>query len=244
MACSICHRGGHNIATCPEVATSPKTPRITGSKSQSAALFVASNGGTLRDAAARFGVSHQAVHQAWMSLFPRRRPPVRAASADRRTTIEALARAGQTATQIAEEAGVSVSYVYIACKKAGIRLAGSRKRRFSSTMLDEAVAAVAAGERPAEVAVRFGLSWSYLKRLTQDRGVTCPISYSGARDGRTRRAVNRVLAGETIAQACAAEMTSPPSVSAALRRLRRNEEGPEILGESWDSDLGGLGSSG
>jgi hypothetical protein len=62
-ACTACNGPGHHRTTCPLMHGPVPPPRRTFSMSDQAAMFRIKHGVSLADAASRFGVTRQAVHQ-------------------------------------------------------------------------------------------------------------------------------------------------------------------------------------
>lgn len=218
--CGTCGETGHNAATCgrPEAH---KSNRGAGGRSGDAARWLKENGGTFRDAAARFGISRQAVEQGWARLYPTEQAPSVAASIVRADRILELARSGVVAQQIADDERVNIATVHNVCRRAGVVPDGPavlKDRDFN-----RAITMVLEGRPCPEAAAVCNVSLFHLYERMKKLDIARTHKGAGVHTGRTQRAVARLKAGEfaTVAAAARAELVSASCVYAALAKSRR-----------------------
>lgn len=210
--CRVCRETGHNAAR--HKPWSP--PRKLTSRSMKATILVEESGCTLREAAEQCGVTHQAVSQAWTRRFPDRPVPTEERWTGWRDQVPTLAALQMTADEIAAKIGACKSTVQRIAQDAGITL--RNPWLIHPDAITDALAAIAAGATVAEAAADYGISFGRLADLSRERGVRSKATGRGRKDGRSRRAFQRVRAGASIAAACAAERCAPCGVSNMLRR--------------------------
>lgn len=189
------------------------------SRSTRAALLAAASGITMREAAGRTRISHQAVSQAWRRLFGDRDPPsvtTRAATAER---IAQLCVAGGSAAEISVETGASRGVVQQVLHSRGLRARDPRSR-VAPAAVEAAVTAVVGGASIGEAATDHGMSYGHLARVLRGRSVVLSMGPRGRMDGRVRRALAHVEAGMSVPQACRLERCAPPGVYQRLARSR------------------------
>jgi transcriptional regulator with XRE-family HTH domain len=205
--CSVCGELGHNAGRHAD--------RDSSSRSARAALACLQDGLTFREAAERFGVSHQGVWQAFRARFPNEPSPVSLRKLSRMRQVTILAVSGKPDDEIAAEVGLSISTVQ------GIRIRRGilRLRRITDDDLKAAANAVLNGASYSDAAADLGCSADQLANKLRAIGVRSSSTSSG-RYGRTARAIARVEAGESIPAACRAERCSTVSVYVHFKRLR------------------------
>jgi hypothetical protein len=199
---------------------------MTASRSERAAMWLAEHGGSMHDAGAQFGISHQAVSQAWERLFGDDKSPLLITRSEIATRVLALAREGKTRSQIVAATGVAMRSVYRICRNAGVAVVTAsevRRRRY-----DDACAEVTAGRCLVDVAIDHRVSRGALTRELRRRGIQAKRAQTGRQDGRTARAIERVRAGAQIVVACAIERVATPNVYRAFRRRDTNPGGANV----------------
>lgn len=188
-------------------------------KSTMAARVCHDEGITLGDAAARHGVSRQAVQQAYARTYaghpqPSSRP--RGNHAARELAVE-LARSGKPLMEIADETKISLSHLYQVVKNAGVVLP---PRPTKTDAIVRAVEAVRDGASCVDAAIDHGLSYNTLAVACRRAGIE--LNAHKVPNGRAVRAADLVESeGLSIAEAARRTRCSPPSVSAVLRRRRQ-----------------------
>lgn len=168
----------------------------------------------MADAAARHGISRQAVHQAWRKLYPNDPLPRSLLAQARRTQILELGQSGKTNSEIASILSISMTLVKDALKESGLSAS-------NSAALDLAVEEVQSGRKSAvdaAIDAQIGL-WTLTRRLAK-LGIK---SKRGSTDktGRVARAVALVQSGQSVAEACRVERCANSAVYAALSKLKR-----------------------
>lgn len=200
---SECRCGGrHDRSTCQNL----RSP----SRSRQAACWALGTGATYESAADRFGLTRQAVALAWKHMsLPHRVPgPARL---DLARLLE-LARGGMYARDIVRELDCSPTSVYKLCKESGVTLA--RVPQPAREDVDAVVAAVRAGATLVDAAADHGIRRARLARITRQRGISIPVQgYGNRMNGASRRALQRVLDGASLADACAVERCAQGYVS-------------------------------
>lgn len=190
-----CRCGGrHYLSLCQNM----KRP----SRSRQASCWALGTGATLDAAAKRFKITRQAVCIARRDLgYPERLPgPARVDL----SVMLAMAAAGVFARDIARDLDCSVTSVYKLCKENGVPL--RRVPQPGIDVIDLAVAAVRAGATLVDAAADHGIRRSRLARITRQRGISVPVQgYMSRVNGSSRRALQRVLDGASLADACEAE---------------------------------------
>lgn len=225
--CGLCGQTGHNARSCQEPlleGTPLPPPEPGGSPSDQAALYVAATGCSLQEAGDRYGISWQSVQYAWTTLYPGIRTPRRAAigaaSQDRAREMVDLANAGVHQAEIARLVGVCHATVRERLEAVGVQPPGPLS---TSPGVEAAVLMVQSGVAIAGAAAAHGVSYQAVAKCLANRGIKSRPRRRRP-DGRTMRAVERVLAGATIAEASRAEQCSPSSVSVYVKRIRENTD--------------------
>jgi hypothetical protein len=216
------HATSGRCAPCEAHATASRTrSRRRVSRAERAARLASDSRITIGAAAQRLRISRQAVFVAWRRLFGDRELPSALIRAARNTRIVELCAAGRSAAEIAAEAGVSRDVVQDVLHRQGLRARDPRSLVDRGT-LEAALTSIADGASLGEAAAASGISYSYLSILAKARGVKLAMGPRGREDGRLVRAVARVKAGASVAEACRLERCAPPGVYARLGRERRN----------------------
>lgn len=183
------------------------------SRSTQAAYWLRDHPGeTLRNAAGQFGITHQAVQQAWTALELGPTPRLLRQEA-RRDQVLALARSGKTCSEIATATGASKSAVHTWCAKAGVDLA-------PAIFCDEAKLATAVeyvqhGGTISQAALMIGYTHGAFARILSQRGASPGRRGMprGGRHGLSKLASNLVdREGINICAAAARVGVSPGSV--------------------------------
>jgi DNA-binding CsgD family transcriptional regulator len=170
----------------------------------------------MRSAGKRFGVTYQAVSQSWKRIFGDQKPPIAVGRGAVIERIAELARSGKTALEIGAELGMLRHGVERQCRKLGIDLETTLSRRRQRVAV--ALAAVANGTVRVDAAVDNQIGLGALARAQRQLGVRASSTGAGRMDGRSLRAIDRVLAGASIAEACTIERCAPETVRRGLRR--------------------------
>lgn len=192
-----------------------------GSRSERAARWLAEHGGTQDAAAAHFGVSHQAVSQAWIRLYPGHVLPSMASHAERDSQVASMAATGKTAKQISDALGVRPEFVYAICRRLQVTLTKAQDRW--AVYQERAVAAARAVDEGAsivEAAIDHNVSRRRVEREMARSGIVANTNGRGRKDGRMARAVARVVAGASVAEACRIERCSTAAVYVRLKRRK------------------------
>lgn len=150
------------------------------SVSGQAALYVKSNNATLREAAKRFGITHQAVQQAWVRVFPEEPLPSRLLASLRvQQMIEYTSTSnGRTIREVAEEFDMTCGAARTICVNEGI--ATRPASEVTAEQNEQIVAEVMKGERTIpESAAEFDVSPGHAGRLLTDRGLRVPHRFGG-----------------------------------------------------------------
>lgn len=198
----------------------------TSSRSDQAAEWLAKNGGQLRDAAALFGITRQAVSLAWNRKFGPRTIQKMEDIAAREKRVAELVEQGMTALEIATALGITRQTVYVALKKLGIKARRDQVRSEEFTRRARAaVDDIAAGASVVDAAIDHDVGRHIVEREMRARGIFAHPA-AGRRDGRIARAIARVDAGATIPDACAAERCSTSGVYKTMKRLGATQKGP------------------
>ena len=141
-----------------------------------------------RKAAARFGVSHQAVQAAWQRL-DLGEPPQEKLRRRLQIAVLALVRNGKTAAEVSQLTGMSLGRIYAWCKKQGVKMTSGHARHAADP---EAVAAglgvVRAGGTIAEGACAAGIQYAAFQRYVKRAGIKPAHSRQGKRHGGTAQA--------------------------------------------------------
>lgn len=163
-ACRTCGATGHNSTNCPT-----KPLRVGKSKGAKAALWLRDNpDSTVRGAAERFGISHQAVQQQWARLNLGR-TPYRSKMDELRERALEMARSGSTIIEIQTALGVNYATPYKWCLRAGVEIQSSIG--IDEAEMQSAIALVQGGGSLAAGAKILGVSYGHFARLIRDRGV-------------------------------------------------------------------------
>ncbi len=249
--CSLCRKPGHNAATCGRSppAVAPKKPglvkrnRVDGhnhcsvcgelghnmtrhdgsSASTRAAVLVRDDGLTFEDAAARFGITRQAVQQTYRRRYPAGPTPaaVRGRGPLRRLVI--LSSSGRLSlSEVAEQAGCTYSTASSYLRKRGILC--RQDWRIDHGDIATATAIIESGGSYQDAANAIGSSDQRLADAMRARGVHSKANGRGRMDGRTGRAVDRVIAGSSVPDACRAEKCATPAVYMATSEIRKSRK--------------------
>lgn len=234
ILCTVCDQPGHNASRCPTIVTGPT---LTGSPSEQAAQLAATEQLPLQVAADRRGVTRQAVDRAWLRLFGDAPRPGSVARAEARAAkksriAELIGGEGKTPAEAAAATGLSVSYVSVLAREAGVAPSIDRKRRLAL-----AVKAVAAGASYAEAAADHDVGYATVAKRCRKRGLPSQAAPQLAGRGARRavRAAELVVTKNMAVNAAARkERCAPASVSEAVARIRaraaRSAEGAGTAG--------------
>lgn len=209
--CSKCGELGHNSATCGRVQLGI-APRVA--PGNAAAQYLAEHGGNSREIAARFGVSRQAVMQAWRRLFPGRQLPSVVAHDARVMRIVELAAEEKTAKEIATATSCSYGFVLNACRREGVAVARSYDKRKEA--IDAAVESVVRGEATTVLAaIAAGVSLGHFSRILKKKQVRSfpdKSVWTGQKSDRSQRASALVDEGYSINKAASTIGVAPGCV--------------------------------
>jgi transposase-like protein len=192
-----------------------------GGASAAAARWLADQeDGCLRDAAERFGISFQAVQQAWQRLGFGETPRTRKLR-ERREEGIARAKGGASATAIAAELGVPRSAIYKWCLDAGVVICNPRAT--DPAALEAGLEVVRAGGSIAEGTAVAGVQYAAFHRHMKRSGVRAVPFDQLRRDlkkrGRSEEAAALVEhEGFSSGDAARAVGVSPGSVRSYLKR--------------------------
>lgn len=213
--CAKCERDGHRSEGCSSV---PRPPR-----SHQAANWALGTGAPLDVAGRRFGLTRSAVSHAWGVLGYKRRVAGRPSVAP--TPILELAAAGRSVTEIAEAAKCTRATVRNVCRRAGVEIVPAGRAARQAAMA-RALEAVRQGATLIDAASEHGVSTPRLSLAAKSAGVRVVTRKYGDRmDGRSQRAIARVLSGESVAEACRKERTATGYVWSVLAKRRAREDG-------------------
>lgn len=209
---------GHNhCSVCGELGHSAKRHTST-ARSVLAVKALLDERLTLEQASARFGISRQVVQQE----LRRRAGDVQTPTQERwhiaRLRAVTLAVAGQTKQEICASAGISINTVERALRERGIR--ARNPWLLSEDDIAAAANAVANGASYAEAAADLGRASQRLADRLRASGVYSSATSRGRTDGRIKRAIARVEAGESVQDACRAERCATVAVYKHFKRLR------------------------
>ena len=200
-------------------------PRTTGSKSEAAAMWMAEHGASTRDAGERFGITHQAVSHAWHRLFPGQDVPRLSLAARRKSEIAERVQRGESVADVASALGVSINGAYSLARRADVSFASPVNARIEQQR--HAVAdLIRRGLSIMDVAVELGIGCGSVLRRAAETGVASPKGHRGRRNGRIKRAIERVRNGETVTAACRAERCATPPVYVATKEIRAARREP------------------
>lgn len=185
---------------------------MTQSRSARAVEWLRENAGkTLRDAAKKFHVSHQAIQQKWtaLNLGP---TPALIARAARVARITQLAAEGKTVNEIAQTIGSPGHVVRHVCRANDIAVTSEFGLDEGALLL--AIDLVGAGGSIAQAALIVGITHNYMARILRRRGLgPGRARSSGKRTGLSKIASELVDAeGISVTAAAARVGVSPPSV--------------------------------
>lgn len=192
-------------------------------RSGKAATYVKAHGCMLKEAARKFGISTQAVHQGWLRLFPGEPIPTLIAAAQRNQRIVELAASGKTLLEICEELGVAYGSAHSACQRADVHPAPALNGYGARN--EEAVAEMMKGDKTvAEVAAQFQMSDGHLRQLLHDRGVSAPHKRSTSEHWGRSAAAHELMQREglTINQAARRLEIAPGSLRSYIARRSKN----------------------
>jgi transposase len=184
------------------------------------------DGTTYIDAAQQFGVTHEAVRQAWNALALGE-TPLKKAKSSRRAAAIALARDGKTMKEIAAATGASLGWVQM-LKQQGITIV--RSSFYSSPKAIEAgLEIVRHGGTVGEGAAAAGLQYASFHRYVKKAGIS-----PGRLDAtKLARAVGRGAQGAllvktegmTAGQAAMVVGVAPMSVRRQLQQVEEDSDG-------------------
>lgn len=189
--------------------------------SRRAVEIILAEGISIRAAAARVGVSHQAVLQAWRRI--RGAEPLPVAERRRGLIEEAnrMAHAGIPIEDAARDLGVDRRSLHEIARRRGIPLRSRARIALDDlrVRLDLAVGMVESGSTIGEAGQAHGVRYSTLAADLSRRGIRARRrGWGRLRDGRVGRALDRVRGGASVADATMREGCSPVPVYRARRR--------------------------
>jgi hypothetical protein len=197
----------------------PLTPdQLRGASVDAARWLAAQRDADLRHAADRFGISHQAVSQAWHRLGLGDLPRVKKRR-DQCAACVALAKDGKPAAVIAAELGVPRTAVYKWCGAAGIELRDPK--RADPAAVAAGLKIVRAGGTISEGAAIAGVQYAAFHRHLKKSGVRPPRGDRRDRKKLGRSAQAALLVereGFSPGDAAMIVGVSPGSVRSYLRR--------------------------
>lgn len=189
------------------------------SASSQAAAWLAEHGGTVREVAERFGITHQALSYRWRQIEGRGDPPTVQKREWRRKQAVELVAIGDPLQVASDSAQVTTDTVRKYAREVGLKpLTPFRERQIR--LRDAVLAEVDAGATIMEAAVKAGCGRHTVQRVLKEAGRKMRMGRSRD-DGRSKRAVARILAGEGLIEACRAELASDSSVRGVLRRMKQ-----------------------
>lgn len=153
-------------------------PKPEDSRSGRAAIYVKGNDATLSEAAEIFGVTRQAVQQAWVILFPEEPVPSRLMTSLRIQQVIELASDERTIKEVASELDMTYGAVQQICAREGI--ATRPAREVAAELNEQIVAEVMKGGRTIpEIAAEFDISPEHVQKLMTERGLRVPRRFGG-----------------------------------------------------------------
>lgn len=210
---------GHNhCAVCGELGHTRKRHESS-APSVLAARAVADDGLTLAVAAARFSVSRQAVDQALRRHIGDQPTPAQQRWRLNKLRAATLALIGRSVSEICAETGAHDHTVRRYLDSMGVEARHALK--IPDDDVAAAASAVTAGSSYADVAADLGYSPARLADRLRGIGVHSSASARGRTDGRTKRAIDRVIAGESVQDACKAERCATPMVYRTTIEIRK-----------------------
>jgi hypothetical protein len=217
--CSACTQLGHNRKRCPQVYGPIAPPRATSSRSERAALLAATAGLSMPEAGERFGISHQAVRQAWVRIYGDAPTPTIETWQRRRAELAAAVADGASLETLQARTGLSASGVRALAKRAGVSVRSGRVR--TPAPWDAAIAAVRGGASIGEASADHRVSYGRLLERVRAAGIRSTAN--GRRTYGIAPRAAELVRDERISIAAAARRyrISPAAVSAALKRLTR-----------------------
>lgn len=224
--CGHCKKLGHNTQTCPDLYPDGKA-RAGGM--WDAARWLAEQTGDVgyAEAGEQYGMTREAVRIAWKALEFGMTPREKY-RADRREKIATLARAGKTASEIAEEMRLGHARIGFVLKKAGVRAAPSLHYA-DRTAIEAGIEIVRNGGTVGEGASVAGIQYPRFHKYMTKAGVTgSPLDKETlARTlGRGEQGALLVKAeGMTAGQAAMVVGCSPHSVRDYLLRHTEDKDG-------------------
>jgi predicted transcriptional regulator len=170
----------------------------------------------MQQAAKRFGISHQAVSQAWHRLDLGELPRVKKRRAQGAACV-VLAKEGKSAATIAAELGVPRTAVYKWCGEAGIELRDPKMP--NADALAAGLEVVRAGGTIGEGASIAGVQYAAFHRHLKKSGVHPSREQRGKKLGRSEQAVVLIeQEGFSPGDAAMIVGVSPGSVRSYLKR--------------------------
>lgn len=211
--CNVCD-GPHTTRFCP---TKPYAPAETGSRSERAARLCQEQHLTLREAAQRVGITHQAVSYAWHRLFPGKQPPRQDRSDPiAHAVVCEMVKAGKSIAKIMEETGFGHQRVYQIAREFGLK---AKARPGIDQAFERAIAAVRDGASLGEAAADHGVSWGQLGNRCRQLGITPKRTEGKPQNGRGLAGAALVRQeGISVNEAARRMRCSPNAVRDALRR--------------------------
>jgi hypothetical protein len=213
--CHTCFEPGHGTLTCPTIERKPTL-------AEQAARLVDTDGLSLGEAGARFGITGEAVRLGWVKLFGDRLTPKMeaqsAARTERETRIDDALRDGMTVDEVRAATGEPPRRIRSAARRIDIAAVTDSDLRFERGM-----ALVSEGKTYAQAAADVGVSEGRLGDLCRAEGIRS-TGRPGRDPGRGPRAAELVRSGECcIAEAARRERVSTAAVAAAIRRGARRQ---------------------
>ncbi len=194
---------------------------MTPSRSEQAARWLSTQTGNVALAVAgkRFGITREAVRQAWHRLGLGETPREKCWQQIRSAIVD-LARTGKQASQIAELMGVSNSTISHVCHKAGVSLKDSRCGTTDPDAIAAGLEAVRAGGTIGEGSCIAGLQYAAFYRYVQEAKIAAvPFDQRKRKLGRSAQAAQLVEhEGASAGEAARVFGIAPNSVRDYLRR--------------------------
>ena len=172
-----------------------------------------------REAAVRFGVSRQAVQQAWHHLGLGETPREKLRR-QLQAAVMKLARDGKTATEVSQLTGVSPGLVYAWCRRQNVKLArGHALHAADPKAVAVGLAVVRAGGTIAEGACAAGIQYAAFQRYLKRANIKPSHSRRGKRHGASAQAALLVeREGISVNEAAKLHGIAPRSVYDYIKR--------------------------
>ncbi len=202
------------------------------------ALALVVQGVTLTEAARQLGISPQAVHIAWRRKYPNIPPPQRQCALERKAAVLSFIGpdidlkgknlCSLSAKEIVERTNPSLELTEALVRSIAAANNVKLAPQGRATDYASAFSALRKGASITEAAILAGVSPGTLSRVASKSKVQANREHAPVRDGRTLRAIVRVLLdGQTVTEACLEEICAQPGVrnglnhgSTALRLCR------------------------